>query len=51
MIASDYPTYEAYCAVKAAQGFQVLPRLLWRVLKENNPNLVERKPLNFPHTT
>jgi hypothetical protein len=33
-IAVSYPTYKAYCAVRAAQGYQVIPERLWNALKE-----------------
>ncbi|HEY7823429.1 MAG TPA: hypothetical protein VIG24_11365 [Acidimicrobiia bacterium] len=51
MTAISFDTYADYCAARAAQGLQVLSSTLWRALKENNPALVERAPLNVPATT
>ena len=34
-IAVSYPTYKAYCAAYAAQGYYVIPETLWNALKED----------------
>ena len=36
MIATDYPTYQAYCLAKFSQGYSVIPESLWNALKEDN---------------
>lgn len=33
-LAVSYPTYKAYCAAKAAQGYLVIPEELWNALKK-----------------
>jgi hypothetical protein len=34
MLAVSYPTYKAYCAARAAQGYYVIPETFWNALKE-----------------
>mgnify|MGYP000007652256 CR=1 FL=1 len=33
-LASDFPTYEAYCESRRFHRLQVIPRVLWEMLKE-----------------
>jgi len=35
MLATNYPTYQAYCLANAAKGYQVIPQSLWNALKED----------------
>jgi hypothetical protein len=35
MLATEYPTYKAYCTARAAQYLQVIPEALWNALKES----------------
>lgn len=37
MTATEYPTYEAYCADRAKHGLQVISRSFWNSLKEGLP--------------
>jgi hypothetical protein len=39
MKATDYKTFDDYARARIAEGLQVLPRAMWKALKENNPNL------------
>ena len=50
MTAVEYNTYNDYAKDRIKQGLQVLPKLLWRAIKENNPNLVAPKPFNPART-
>lgn len=50
MKAVEYETYSDYVKARTAEGYQVLPKLLWRALKENKPELVTPKRV-FPANT
>jgi len=50
MTAIEFNTYADYVKARSAQGLQVLPGLLWRALKENNPDLVTRPIMNPART-
>ena len=50
MTSSEFDTYADYVKARSAQGHQVLPGLLWRAIKENNPSLVTRPIMNPART-
>jgi hypothetical protein len=47
---TDFETYSDYVKARSAEGRQVLPQLLWRAIKENNPALVTRPIMNPART-
>lgn len=48
--ASTFDTFEAYSADRISRGATPLPRIMWRAIKERNPNLVARQPFNPART-